>query len=505
MPSSAVRTATAEEPMLRATQVELIDGLVAWGLPGVGRLSAGPDGGRFDRTHAHCETSSIGGGASGRAAARTAARDGDRVILVDEGPVIEDAAALGALADLRLLPKATALGVYDHGYVVVAERTPSPTDRGPDVAHPGRSHRARNRRHRATDRLRRRRPARDHARIGGRAATSAGTASGRAIGRSSSRPTTRPTRSRCTFRGRCRGRRSRRRPGRRGRRRHGADADGRLAAVDIGTVDGRGPTRTWRPTCCWCPAAGTRTSASGASPAARSASTTGSPRSCRTGRSVTCAPSAPQPATVFPTSTRCGSCRRPIADAPDAWDRHYVDLQRDSTVGHLRRALGAGLTSIEHVKRYTTIGTASDQGKTSGVLASAIAAALLGEDVGSVGVPTYRPPYTPISFAMAAGRERGPLLDPVRTTPIHPWHVAAGAVFEDVGQWKRPRYFPASRRGDGRRGPARVRSGTDRRGRHGRDDPRQDRHPGPRRRRLPRPHLRQHASRRSRSDRAGTA
>ena len=65
----AVRTATAEEPMLRATQVELTDGLVAWGLPGVGRLSAGPDGGRFDRTHAHCETLVIGGGASGRAAA----------------------------------------------------------------------------------------------------------------------------------------------------------------------------------------------------------------------------------------------------------------------------------------------------------------------------------------------------------------------------------------------------------------------------------------------------
>src|SRR4051812_44216414 len=126
----AVRTATAEEPMLRATHVELIDGLEAWGLPGVGRLSAGPDGGRFDRRYAHCETLVIGGGASGRAAASAAAREGGRVILVDEGPVIEDSAALGVRADLRLLPKATALGVYDHGYVVVAERTPSASTEG---------------------------------------------------------------------------------------------------------------------------------------------------------------------------------------------------------------------------------------------------------------------------------------------------------------------------------------------------------------------------------------
>src|SRR6185503_10915887 len=118
----------------------------------------------------------------------------------------------------------------------------------------------------------------------------------------------------------------------------------------------------------------------------------------------------------------------PAADDPgeDAWATHYVDLQRDATVAGLRRALGAGLTSIEHVKRYTTIGTAADQGKTSGVVASAIAAAILGQEVGAVGVPTFRPPYTPVSFGLVAGRERGALLDPIRTTPIQPWHVAAG-------------------------------------------------------------------------------
>jgi sarcosine oxidase subunit alpha len=122
-----------------------------------------------------------------------------------------------------------------------------------------------------------------------------------------------------------------------------------------------------------------------------------------------------------------------------------VDLERDATVADVRQALGAGLRSIEHVKRYTTIGTGSDQGKTGGVVASAVAAALLGQEPGALGVPTYRPPYVPVSFAQLAGRDRGALHDPVRTTSIHAWHVEHGAVFEDVGQWKRPRFFPRDR------------------------------------------------------------
>ena len=132
----------------------------------------------------------------------------------------------------------------------------------------------------------------------------------------------------------------------------------------------------------------------------------------------------------------------PTWDGTGDEDTTFVDLERDATVADIRRALGAGLTSIEHVKRYTTIGTGSDQGKTGGVLASAVAAALLGQEPGALGVPTYRPPYVPVSFAQLAGRDRGDLHDPVRTTSIQAWHVEHGAVFEDVGQWKRPRYFP---------------------------------------------------------------
>ncbi|MFF4573958.1 sarcosine oxidase subunit delta family protein [Streptomyces sp. NPDC001410] len=120
----------------------------------------------------------------------------------------------------------------------------------------------------------------------------------------------------------------------------------------------------------------------------------------------------------------------------------FVDLQRDVTVDDLARATGAGLRSVEHTKRYTTAGTANDQGRTGGVLASGVVAELLGVDVSALGLPTFRPPYTPVSFATLAGRDRGALHDPIRTTTLHGWHVEHGALFENVGQWKRPWYYP---------------------------------------------------------------
>jgi len=120
----------------------------------------------------------------------------------------------------------------------------------------------------------------------------------------------------------------------------------------------------------------------------------------------------------------------------------FVDLQRDATTRDVLRALGAGLHSVEHVKRYTTIGTGLDQGKTSGVLTTGVIADTLGVDVAELGVTTYRPPYTPVAFAALAGRNRGQLLDPARLTPTHVWALAHGAEFEDVGQWKRAWYFP---------------------------------------------------------------
>ncbi|MER6285957.1 sarcosine oxidase subunit alpha family protein [Streptomyces sviceus] len=127
---------------------------------------------------------------------------------------------------------------------------------------------------------------------------------------------------------------------------------------------------------------------------------------------------------------------------PGTWDSHFVDLQRDVTVADVWRSTGAGMRGVEHVKRYTSLGTANDQGKTSGVNAIGVIAEALGGSLGEIGTTAYRAPYTPIAFAALAGRERGELFDPERTTAIHSWHVAHGARFEDVGQWKRPWYYP---------------------------------------------------------------
>ncbi len=125
-----------------------------------------------------------------------------------------------------------------------------------------------------------------------------------------------------------------------------------------------------------------------------------------------------------------------------AWDTHFVDLQRDVTVADVQRSTGAGMRSVEHVKRYTSLGTGNDQGKTSGVTAIGVIAEVLGgASPGDIGTTTYRAPYTPVAFAALAGRERGELFDPERYTAIHPWHVAQDAEFEDVGQWKRPWYY----------------------------------------------------------------
>ncbi|WP_167040908.1 sarcosine oxidase subunit alpha family protein [Salinibacterium sp. ZJ454] len=128
---------------------------------------------------------------------------------------------------------------------------------------------------------------------------------------------------------------------------------------------------------------------------------------------------------------------------PADWTTHFVDLQRDSSVADLARSTGTGMRSVEHVKRYTSVTTGNDQGKTSGVTAIGVIAALLqGGSLGEIGTTTSRAPYTPVAFAALAGRQRGELFEPARHTSVHSWHVEHGAVFEDVGQWKRPRFYP---------------------------------------------------------------
>jgi sarcosine oxidase subunit alpha len=120
----------------------------------------------------------------------------------------------------------------------------------------------------------------------------------------------------------------------------------------------------------------------------------------------------------------------------------FVDWQNDVTVKDLLLATREGFRSIEHVKRYTTTGMATDQGKTSNINALGVVAEALGAPVADVGLTTFRMPYTPVTFGALAGLSRGDLFEPVRTTPIHDWAVRQGAVFEDVGAWKRARFFP---------------------------------------------------------------
>ena len=120
----------------------------------------------------------------------------------------------------------------------------------------------------------------------------------------------------------------------------------------------------------------------------------------------------------------------------------FVDFQNDVTAKDLRLAVREGMRSIEHVKRYTTNGMATDQGKMSNINGLNIAADALGKQQPQVGLTTFRPPYTPTSFGAFAGYHRGDHFEVTRKTLIDSWAEEKGAVFEPVGQWRRAWYFP---------------------------------------------------------------
>ena len=125
-----------------------------------------------------------------------------------------------------------------------------------------------------------------------------------------------------------------------------------------------------------------------------------------------------------------------------AHGKAFVDFQNDVTIADLRIATREGFRSIEHVKRYTTTGMATDQGKTSNMNTLAIVADILRQPIPQVGHTTFRMPYTPVTFGTLAGAARNALFEPVRRTPIHDWAAVQAAVFENVGSWQRARYFP---------------------------------------------------------------
>jgi sarcosine oxidase subunit alpha len=122
--------------------------------------------------------------------------------------------------------------------------------------------------------------------------------------------------------------------------------------------------------------------------------------------------------------------------------KSFVDPQHDVTADDIRLAHREGFVSVEHMKRYTTLGMATDQGKLGNVIGLALMAEALGREIPEVGTTTFRPPYTPVSIGALAGAERGHHWRPTRITPMHEEAEAAGAVFTDAGLWRRAWYFP---------------------------------------------------------------
>lgn len=507
----------ASEPMLRATQLELFEGLEARGLSGVGRLVDGPDPARVEKIFAHCEVLVVGAGPSGLAAAVAAGRSGARVILVEEDcalgggllgsrgrsidgqPALDWVAArqaeLASLPEVRVLRRTTAFGSYDDNLVMLAERCADSASRVYQRLWQVRTRQvvlASGAHERSLVFANNDRPG---VMLAGAARTYVnrfGVAPGdRAVVFTTNDSAYEAALDllesgvavAAVVDARAEAGRARRRVEARGipiLSEHvvvdtEADGEGRLTGVRVAPWQGDGPTRAvecdllavsggFNPVVhlhsqrvgrlrfddrlgCFIPAGAVRDqqvvgaaagvfglgaaihqgSAAGAEAAMQAGFGGGTPPTPSVVEED--APVPPRPLWLLPSPS-------------GTWDRHFVDLQRDATVADLERGLKAGLHSVEHLKRYTTIGTGSDQGKTANVLAIGVASALLGESAEAIGTTTFRPPYTPVAFGLLAGRQRGNLLDPVRVTPIHSWHVAQGAVFEDVGQWKRPWYFP---------------------------------------------------------------
>ena len=153
----------------------------------------------------------------------------------------------------------------------------------------------------------------------------------------------------------------------------------------------------------------------------------GSPTSCSAPRAISPPGAALQP---------LWAVRAGIASA-----KRFVDLQNDVTVDDIALAAREGYQAVEHLKRYTTLGMGTDQGKTSNILGLALMAEQLSVSIPEVGTTTFRPPYTSVTLGAVPGAETGPHVAPTRYTAMHAWHAAHGARFVNAGMWKRPHSY----------------------------------------------------------------
>ncbi|HMO09742.1 MAG TPA: sarcosine oxidase subunit alpha family protein [Paracoccaceae bacterium] len=132
----------------------------------------------------------------------------------------------------------------------------------------------------------------------------------------------------------------------------------------------------------------------------------------------------------------------PVAAPPALRAKMWLDFQNDVKVSDVELAAREGYVSVEHTKRYTTLGMATDQGKTSNINGLSVLGAATGRAPQAVGTTTFRPPFAPVTIGALAGEARGDLFQPLRRTPLHGWHEKAGATWEPVGLWRRPYTFP---------------------------------------------------------------
>ncbi len=127
---------------------------------------------------------------------------------------------------------------------------------------------------------------------------------------------------------------------------------------------------------------------------------------------------------------------------PGKHHKCFVDIQNDVTLENVRLAVREGYANVEHLKRYTTLGMGTDQGRTSDLNGLAILGAMTGIAAACVGTTTFRPPYSPVTMGALAARETGAHFEPVRRSPMHDWHMHAGAHMITAGLWLRPQYYP---------------------------------------------------------------
>ena len=136
------------------------------------------------------------------------------------------------------------------------------------------------------------------------------------------------------------------------------------------------------------------------------------------------------------------TAHQPLWRVRSAAGKCFVDFQNDVTTGDVELAEREGYRSVEHMKRYTTLGMATDQGKTANVNGLALLAERAGQSIARTGVTAFRPPYAPVAIGTLAGPHRGRDFKPVRLPAAHAWAVEQGAVFIETGAWLRAQYFP---------------------------------------------------------------